>query len=237
MAIDEVSHSGTRATLRSAAVAAYALLAFLLAVDLALIGGHILRVSEDQIFSSPWSIESDYGYPEKLQYAKWAAASLFMLALALKRRVAIYLGWAAVFLYFLLDDSQSLHERIGKRLAAVLDLERVQQFYAAWFPALHLRPRDLGELIVALAVGCGILALIALSRPARHSGRERTVTRWLLLWFVLFAFFAVGVDMAHIAIGELAPWTAYPMGVIEDGGEMICASLLVGGLAIEVARR
>jgi hypothetical protein len=212
-------------------MAAWGLLALLLALDLALVVCHI-RLSPRQ---GSWNLEADNGYPEKLQYVKWLGGCL-LLTLALRRHAAIYFGWAAICLYFLLDDAALLHEWIGERLAIGLGLGRIHRIYLAWFPGSYLRPQDFGELIVALIVAAAIAALLVLSWPARDAARERVVARRLLMWLGVFALFAVGVDMVHVMVSRASAPAAYVLGVIEDAGEMICASLLVGGLALELAR-
>jgi hypothetical protein len=211
---------------------ALGLLALLLLVDLTFIVCHI-SLPHRQVW---WSLEADNSYPEKWQYLKWLAACLLLLALALRRRAAIYLGWAAIFLYFLIDDATSLHETMSGRLVAELGLDRIQHIYIAWFPGLYLRPQDFGELTMALVIAAVIAALLALSWPPRTAVRERKVTKRLILWLGAFALFAVGVDMVHVMVLPVSKTATYILGVIEDGGEMICASLLVGGLVRELAR-
>jgi hypothetical protein len=211
---------------------AWGLLALLLALDLAFVVCHI-RLSPRQ---GSWNLEADNGYPEKLQYVKWLGGCLLLLTLALRRHAAIYFGWAAVCLYFLWDDAALLHEWIGEKLAVGLGLGRIHRIYLAWFPGFYLRPQDFGELIVALIVAAAIAALLVLSWPARDAARERVVARRLLMWLGVFALFAVGVDMVHVMVSRVSPPAAYVLGVIEDAGEMICASLLVGGLVLELAR-
>ena len=58
----------------------------------------------------------------------------------------------------------------------------------------------------------------------------------VIAWLFVFAFFAVGVDMLHIMAWEVYPPAIDVLTVIEEGGEMVCASLLVGGLAMELSR-
>lgn len=231
------SHTARR---RSAAeIAAWTLLVLLLLADLALIFCHAWFVGEHEVIDNVWSVEADGGYAEKLQYVKWSAAALLLLALTLTRRRLIYIAWSVVFLYFVADDATSLHEQVGHWLAEELQLESIQQAYLAWFPGLYLRPRDFGELAVVLAVATTIAAMLLFSWPPRMAKRDRLVAVYLLLWLALFAFFSVGIDMVHImALDPITGFTptTYLLGIVEDGGEMICASLLVGGLAQELAR-
>lgn len=213
-------------------MAACALLALLVLVDVAFIAGHVF-LSHRQV---SWHLEVDNSYPEKWQYLKWLSATIMLLALALTRRAVIYLAWAAIFLYFLIDDATLVHERLGGWLVTELRLDRLQEIYVAWFPRLFLRPQDFGELTVALIVAMAIAALLAFSWPARNAVRERTAAKRLVAWLVLFAFFAVGVDMLHIMAWVLYPPATDVIGMIEDGGEMICASILVAGLTLELTR-
>jgi hypothetical protein len=218
---------------RSAATTfAYALLALLLALDLAFVFFHVRLAAS----SSLWNLEVDNSYPEKSQHLKWLGASLLLVALAVRRRAMIYLAWVAIFFYFLVDDAASIHERWGGRLAAELQLDHIQRIYIARFPGMFLRSQDFGEMTVALIVAAAIAVILVLSWPARNAARERTVTKLLIAWLGLFAFFAVGVDMVHVMAMPVSAPATYMLALVEDGGEMICASLLVGGLAMELAR-
>ena len=236
--LDEVE--GDAAGRRSVARAiAWTLLVLLLAIDLMFVACHLFLVGAPEVFEHAWSVEADTGYAEKFQHLKWLAAVVLLLILALTRRAAVYLAWAAIFLYFLVDDATSIHETQGGRLAVEFGLERVQQIYAAWFPAFYLRPQDFGELAVALFAAAAIAFALILCWPRNGAVRERLVAKRLVAWLALFAFFAVGFDMLHImAMDPVTMFTPafYWLGVIEDGGEMLCASILVGGLALELTR-
>jgi hypothetical protein len=207
-------------------------LALLLAVDLALIVAHLLWGYDDWF----WDIEADTGYPETFQYLKWAAATLLLLILAWKRRATIYTVWAALFLYLLLDDSQSIHERSGGWLSRRLNLDEFEEVYRQHFEYFFLQAHDFGELIFAAAVAATIAVALYFSWPGIKAKRERSVTKWLVGWVFLFAFFAVGVDMLHVMAWEIYPPAIDLLLVVEDGGEMICASLLVAGLTFELSR-
>lgn len=215
---------------RVASLVALGVLALLLVVDLTFLCGHIWLAP----FNAMWNIEADSSYAEQFQHLKWLGACLLALALALRRRVAVYFAWAAIFFYFLVDDSVLVHERVGAFFVAELGLDRIQQVYIAWFPNLFLRPQDFGELVVALMVTAVIAVLLVLSWPLHAAVRERTVMKHLIAWLGLLAFFAIGVDMLHIMAMPVSASATYALGVIEDGGEMVCASLLVG--ALELAR-
>jgi len=207
-------------------------LALLLAADIAFICFHVLWASDDWA----WNVEADVGYAESFQYLKWGAAAALLLALAWKRRATIYAVWAVLFFYFLIDDSQWVHERAGTWLVGLLDLRAFEEIYHQHFEYFSLRAQDFGELIFALALATAIFVMLYAFWPGREAARERTVTKWLIAWVLLFAFFAVGMDMLHVMAWEIYPPAIEPLLVMEDGGEMICASILVGGLALELTR-
>lgn len=210
----------------------FGLLALLLTVDLVLIGLHVLSGRDDWT----WSMENDAGYAERFQHLKWCAAAVMLLFLSIRRRALVYAAWALLFAYFAVDDSQRLHERMGSWLVGVLDLRSFEDIYLEHFPYFYLRAQEFGELIVAASLGVVVVAVLFLVWPGPDAIRDRTVTKRLVAWLVLFAVFAVGFDMLHTMVWEIHPPAIELIGAIEDGGEMICASLLVGGLALELTR-
>lgn len=208
------------------------LLVLLLVADIVFICLHILWSGDHWV----WNVEADTGYAESFQYLKWGTAAALLLVLAWKRRAAIYAIWAALFLYLLIDDSQWVHERAGTWLVELLDLRAFEEIYHRHFEYFLLQAQDFGELLVALTLGTILVVTLYAFWPGRRAAGERTVTKWLIAWVLLFAFFAVGMDMLHIMAWEIYPPAIEPLTVIEDGGEMICASMLVGGLAPELTR-
>lgn len=54
------------------------------------------------------NVEQDGGIPEIFNYLKWTACILGCLWLFQQMRERLYLFWALVFLYLLLDDSFSI---------------------------------------------------------------------------------------------------------------------------------
>lgn len=211
---------------------ALVLLALLLASDIALICLHV-RWGADDWF---WDLGTDRSYPEVFQYLKWGTASVLLLVLAWKRRAGTYVVWAVLSLYLLLDDSQWIHERAGRWLVEMLNLRAFEEVYQRHFEYFMLYAQDFGELIFALALAAAVAVALLLFWPGSDAARERIVTKRLIAWVVLFAFFAVGVDMLHVMAWEIYPPAIELLAIVEDGGEMICASLLVGGLALELAR-
>jgi len=211
---------------------AFGLLALLVAVDLVLIGLYVLWGYDHWI----WDMEDESGLSERFQHMKWIVAAVMLLVLSIRRRATIYAVWALLFAYFAIDDSIRLHERMGWWLVGVLDLRSFEEIYLEHFSYFYLRAREFGELIVAVSLGAIIVAVLCVAWPGPDAIREKTVTKRLIAWLVLFALFAVGFDMLHTMVWEIYPPAVELVGVIEDGGEMICASILIGGLALELAR-
>lgn len=198
------------------------LLVFLLSMDAAFIAIDILRRCTPYFHSALWSIEKDLGYPEIFQYVKFFLICILLLGTAGKRRRLGYAAWAVVFFYFLLDDALEVHEILGGRLG----------FSHPFLQSLGYRPLDMGELMVSVGVGLGLMSLLVLFY-LRGDQAFRKTSKDLVLLVGILAFFGVGVDMAKKPLEHLANHLGLDQvywlveGVIEDGGESLAASLLL----------
>ena len=188
------------------------LIVLLLVTDAGFIFLHIIN-KLGFISSGYFRLTQDMGYAEVFQYIKefWIACLLGIIAL--RHKAASYVIWSLIFLYLLADDSLSVHETGGGLLVEALNIQ----------PALNLRAQDFGELLVTAIAG-GILfsmlfvAYYFATAPTRH------VTHQLLLFVAGLAFFGVFVDMVHSAL----PFGNFFFGLIEDAGEMLIMSVIVG---------
>ena len=120
-----------------------------------------------------------------------------------------------MFTYFLFDDALTIHERVGKHIAWSLTLT----------PPLGLRLQDLGELAVMAAAGMILFSLVIWAYLHGPQAFKKMSQDMMLLVLAL-VFFGVIVDMAHSAI-KLGWEVNFILGVIEDGGEMLAASLIL----------
>lgn len=165
-----------------------------------------------------WDVTVDGGYPEFLQYLKFAWVAVLLIAATLIRRAPTLLLWIPLFAYLALDDVLEIHENVGGNLAIALGLE----------PAAGLRAQDLGELLIGVFVALFGLTLFAvgsiLSRPA-----VRRIFIDVLLLIATMAFFAIGVDIIHSMVRGMGVLEA-GVGLLEDGGEMVALSLIVSYL-------
>ena len=196
------------------------LLSLLLFIDITFIAVHLWLWSRGQL-STQLSIESDGSIPEIFNYLKWAASAVACAYAFSRSREPLYLAWAMLFFYFLLDDANRIHEQLGTRLEMAFDLG----------PALGLRGQDFGELAVSLPVGAVLLGVMAVVYwKADNSDGSKRFTQRQLPWLAVLIFCGVVVDMLHSQIGIFGlPTLTRIFGVIEDGGEMIAASFLTAG--------
>ncbi len=171
-------------------------------------------------FNNPLiSLEQDQGYPEVYQYIKWLWIILLLIFTSIKRRSLYFSAWVFVFVYLLLDDSLEIHERVGALFEESLSL----------VPPLGLRLQDIGEL--ALAGMAGLVLLFFISLAYRHGPPTfKKMTIDMLLLIFALAFFGVIVDMLHVItyMADQISWKVSAiLAVVEDGGEMIVASLIL----------
>lgn len=173
-------------------------------------------------------INLDGSIPEHYQYVKLAWVVLMVLLLARAWGSWWFLPWAAAFLYMVVDDFFAVHEHVGWWIDQQVEPSHV----------IGLPLRDVAELALPAVVGI-VLAPLLLWSLVGSSGAVRAVLRRLAGLLVLFAVFAVGVDLLHAALpdpGEL--WKAW--GVLEEGGEMVVVSVIVAfvfGVLVLPARR
>jgi hypothetical protein len=195
----------------------------LFAIDGLFVLLHLMRVS-GTLTSDLFHLHLDGGFSEWWQYAKEAAIAAALVQVYRASRQPVYLAWAAVFAYALLDDALMLHEWGGAAVANGLGLTALA----------GLRPGDLGELLVSAAVGLPLLMACALAHLASN-GIARKHSVCLLGCFALLAFFGVLVDMLHIAVVS-AGWAVRGINVFEDGGELVAMSL-AAAFSLRLARR
>ena len=187
----------------------------LLCADAAFIGIHLLHNYYGRPADPIYSLGRERGYAEVYQYLKlfWLVVLFGMLAVT--RRQLVHVGWMALLAGILIDDSFALHEQYGLQAAEMLGLQ----------PALGLRARDLGELIFLAAAGAALLTALGLTYLTANAA-ERQFSKRLVRLIALLVFFGIVVDAVHsIARGT---WASTPLGVLEDGGEMVMVSLILG---------
>ncbi len=184
----------------------------LLGTDMAFIGLHVLY-AVGMLHNGDYSIAQDRGYAEVFQYVKLYWIALGLTWLAARDREPLYGAWCAIFLYLLVDDALKVHEQLGRTMAADWPIFARFGDYAQAY----------AEVLVALAIGACILALVAAGHW-RAAPSARRVSNRLLLLLALLALVAVGLDLLH----ALAPdgLVGLLLTIGEDGGELVVVSIV-----------
>ena len=162
--------------------------------------------------SSRFRLDRDLGFAEWFNYMQTIMCAWLLLGVSRATRQPLYGAWALIFLFVVLDDSLKIHEKLGSYIVGAFDI-----------PALPgLRPQDSGELLVWAVIGSVLLGI--LWRGFARSGRSaRAAGGVLALAFAALIFFAIGIDMVHVA--SSGPVASALMAVLEDGGEMLSIGL------------
>ena len=123
--------------------------------------------------------------------------------------------WLLLFAFLLADDGLRIHEQIGGMVSSSgLEFQ----------PPLGLRRQDIGELIGSAAFGLPLL-LLPVYGFFRADSKVRGVFLGIALLMLSLAFFGIVVDMVH----QIVPKDfREQLAFIEDGGEMLSASLMLG---------
>lgn len=190
------------------------ILVLLVVTDLIFMALHALR----WWFNTPnlaLRIDLEGGYGEVFQYTKYLWAAILTGWFAAKNRAWRFASWSIVFLYFLADDSLAIHETLGALVAARVSFEL----------PLGLEPVDFGDLVTLFSAAAALALLVCAAqlgagRNVKHAFIE------LAALAVLLGLFGVAADLLH-GLFKADPLLDFMLGVLEDGGEMIAASLLV----------
>jgi hypothetical protein len=193
------------------------LLAALVSVDLALIALHLAKPYFELLRPHYFSLEADGGIAESYGYVKEGAVVVAMLLCWKRRRSPTFFVWSVVFAILLIDDSFSLHERVGEWLGIELGLP-------GW---LGLRPQDVGELLFAAVLGCATLALLG-AAIARERGAAVAPSITLAVLLGALVLCGVVIDAVHVIAYFSRSSLAWVLTIVEDGGELLVMSLIAG---------
>jgi hypothetical protein len=198
---------------------AYVLLLVLLFSDVALIVLHAFNGSANGINGQPvrelFRIDAQFGLGSLLMFGKLGLVILLLSEIKYLRRDRAFDFWKYLFLYVLLDDIFEISAQAGGWMSTLFSFEEF----------MGLTPADYGKF--AFAIGGGLIVSGFLGYLLRHSSRAFVSASFAI--FVLlsaFAFFAVFFDIVH-AFFDQDPKLEFPLGMLEEGGEMIVVSFLV----------
>lgn len=197
----------------------------LVLVDLLLIAAHIssgylVHLAEIEAVPRALDVRHPWSASSIFTYVKWAAVSYLLYRMYIQSRETMYASLCAIFLVVFTDDALEIHERLGHHIQGAL----------GYVQAFGLRGQDYGELTVWAGIGLACLTIF-LFGYGRSSRSAKGVGLIFLMGIGAAAFFGIVVDMLDIMIGTLwsglaADITQFAFETLEDGGEMIVASLL-----------
>ncbi|MDZ4241785.1 MAG: hypothetical protein U1D99_03070 [Candidatus Omnitrophota bacterium] len=170
---------------------------------------------------TPWitfhfyCIGTDRGYAEVFQYVKEFWLIILFVLLSFNTRFRIYVLWAGLFSYFLIDDALCIHESLG----------RIMADFFQFVPAFGLRAKDFGELIVSASVGLVFVLGMGRWYLHCHDSLHRKINDDLLKFLLALGFCGIVFDMLHLVLQKTS-WEA-PFSILEDGGEMVVMSLIL----------
>lgn len=193
------------------------LLWLLFAADIFFILLHLVHKFSPYLPDSLYSLTRDGGYAEFYQYAKELWIILLLIGLARSQRKLLYVSFAGLFSFFLLDDYLQIHENAGWNLANYLQIKSI----------FGLRPQDFGELAVFGFFGLLFALLIGLSHYRSEAGTRRI--SWNIIGLVfLLAIFGIFFDMLEISVNH--PLLGPIIAIIDDGGELLVMSAITAFL-------
>jgi hypothetical protein len=165
--------------------------------------------------SSPrFRIDRDWSFAEWFNYLQTTTCAVLLLGVFRATRQPLYVAWALIFLFVVMDDSLKIHEGMASYLVGTFGV-----------PALPgLRPHESGELIAWSVIGSVLVGILWWS-IARSGRGARAAGGVLALAFAALIFFGIGIDMAHIAFTQTGTGLYALLGVLEDGGEMLSIAL------------
>lgn len=190
-------------------------LSLLIAIDVVYIALYLSMSYLGRPGGPLYDLGADRSYSEFYQFAKEAWVILILAVLARRRRAGVYVAWALVCAYFLVDDALQLHERAGWVIRDMV-------------PGRPGAAVHLGELAFVAVVGLALVTIVAVTHVLADR-RDRAVSTVLIVLFSALIFFGIVVDAIHHLLFP-GPELRVLFTTIEDGGELIVLSVLVAFL-------
>lgn len=163
-----------------------------------------------------WIIGRGWSYPEMFGCVKVLLMLLILLSIPRVWKRPIYLVFAAILALVLVDQTATLHHKLGSILADTLGLQALG----------GLEPQDSGELLAWTLTGFPSL-LVAGVALAKSSPDDRRAGLLLLTGIGVLGVFAVGMDAVHSALKQ-AFWKADGFfNLVEEGGEQLTLSVML----------
>ncbi|MBL8962159.1 MAG: hypothetical protein JNJ98_20015 [Gemmatimonadetes bacterium] len=188
----------------------------MLLLDLCVLIAHtVLGKSADGTLTF-FDVTQDGGLAEVMGYAKLALVIGMLGSRAFRLKDWSFTVWTALCTTLLLDDIVGIHEKMGVVIARGLGLPRF---------LLHLRGRDVGEIIYLAGVASVTLLILALAwRRSERNVRRANLD--LVFAAGIVAMCGIGFDALHE--GWRSPMAPRELlALLEDYGELVALTLLV----------
>lgn len=181
--------------------------AFLLGFNFCLILIHIwtLRYT-DSIVAAGLRIDEDGSIPEKYESVALLVSAAILLLSGIARKRPTLAILSLIIFYMMVDNYYGIHEIAGEKIYSTKNY--------------------FGELIFFIIFAIISTLLISIAIYKSETG-IRNDTLSLVLALILFSFFSVGVDIVHTIASSIYPLSKFAFAILEDGGEMICISLIL----------
>lgn len=183
--------------------------------DLILIALHIGAGAYFDKIPTLLNIAFDFSLGELFGYAKWATIIVLLWIVSRRTKNPALLACAALFAVMLADDSLQIHERLGE---VAVNAEAVGE--ASW-----ANRQTLGEIAVWAVLAVLLIPVMLFGFVKSTRAQWVPALRFLGL-ICLFVLFGGVVDSLHQPVANL-PYGPQLADLVEDGGEMIVASLIV----------
>jgi hypothetical protein len=201
--------------------------AFIIARFLVFVG--IIRFVPDWL-----GIAKEYSAPESFNYFKWFVCVVCLAVAWYRSRVTLFACLAVLFAMVFADDMFLGHETFGQMLHDAVGIP----------PTLGIDGKQIGEMVIFGCMGVIALLLIALGYRLSTDAFWPFVHRYLIVIFLL-GITGVLFDGVHHMASNLPDSRGttileIALTLIEDGGEMILASLAAAyavGAAFAVRNR
>lgn len=184
-------------------------------VDLILIAMHIGAGAYYDKIPALLNIAFDHSLGEIFTYAKWATIIVLLWFVSRRTGNPALLACAALFAVMLADDSLQIHERLGE---VAVNAEAVGE--ASW-----ANRQTLGEIAVWAVLAALLVPVMLIGFVKSTRAQWIPALRFLGL-ICLFVLFGGVIDSLHQPVANL-PYGPQLADLVEDGGEMIVASLIV----------
>ena len=194
---------------------------------LLLIGDVMLCIASER-YGGMLDVRSNGGIPEWFQYFKEGGLATLLYLTFRHTHRRIFLGWACLFGFMLIDDALRYHERIG---ALIGQLPGMAQLAAT----IEVRAVDVGEIVSLFPVLFVFLAFLAWPYLRERADGRSVVHRFGLLLAALVAVGGVMDLVDSIAVTRGSDLVQL-LSLVEDGGEMVVFSLTYA-YALVVYRR